>query len=119
PIEVCFFVSSRRRHTRISRDWSSDVCSSDLIQADHNRVESPAAATTPDASDASDADDALPLESESTPWAPVPLQVPGNRTAGGPEWVEPLAADDDAEPAEQPLPPELQQPAPEPTQPEM
>src|SRR5690606_40507580 len=28
-----FFFSSRRRHTRFSRDWSSDVCSSDL-QAD-------------------------------------------------------------------------------------
>src|SRR5216684_5720090 len=28
---VCFFFfSSRRRHTRCSRDWSSDVCSSDL-----------------------------------------------------------------------------------------
>src|SRR5690606_40041998 len=25
-----FFLSSRRRHTRFSRDWSSDVCSSDL-----------------------------------------------------------------------------------------
>src|SRR5690606_24588847 len=25
-----FFVSSRRRHTMFSRDWSSDVCSSDL-----------------------------------------------------------------------------------------
>src|SRR5690606_39625814 len=25
-----FFVSSRRRHTSFSRDWSSDVCSSDL-----------------------------------------------------------------------------------------
>src|SRR5690606_41042908 len=30
-----FFFSSRRRHTRFSRDWSSDVCSSDLAgQAD-------------------------------------------------------------------------------------
>src|SRR5690606_40602706 len=29
-IFVCFFFSSRRRHTRFSRDWSSDVCSSDL-----------------------------------------------------------------------------------------
>src|SRR5690606_40722449 len=28
----CFFVSGRRRHTRFSRDWSSDVCSSDLGQ---------------------------------------------------------------------------------------
>src|SRR5690606_40299540 len=27
-----FFFSSRRRHTRFSRDWSSDVCSSDLTQ---------------------------------------------------------------------------------------
>src|SRR6266487_966462 len=27
---VCFFFSSRRRHTRWTGDWSSDVCSSDL-----------------------------------------------------------------------------------------
>src|SRR5256886_6319862 len=27
----CFFFSSRRRHTRFDCDWSSDVCSSDLI----------------------------------------------------------------------------------------
>src|SRR6266508_780048 len=29
-----FFFSSRRRHTRWPRDWSSDVCSSDLRRAD-------------------------------------------------------------------------------------
>src|SRR5699024_11616085 len=28
--DVDFFVSSRRRHTSSKRDWSSDVCSSDL-----------------------------------------------------------------------------------------
>src|SRR5690349_22910838 len=28
---IFFFFSSRRRHTRSLRDWSSDVCSSDLI----------------------------------------------------------------------------------------
>src|SRR3989454_12571141 len=28
-----FFFSSRRRHTRLQGDWSSDVCSSDLIVA--------------------------------------------------------------------------------------
>src|SRR5215510_16411365 len=28
-----FFFSSRRRHTRWPRDWSSDVCSSDLVRA--------------------------------------------------------------------------------------
>src|SRR3989449_7960566 len=32
PIFIFFFFSSRRRHTRCSRDWSSDVCSSDLYQ---------------------------------------------------------------------------------------
>src|SRR5258707_7108338 len=41
-MRVCsfFFFSSRRRHTRYWRDWSSDVCSSDLfngqpLTADH------------------------------------------------------------------------------------
>src|SRR2546429_9982544 len=29
-VRSSFFFSSRRRHTRCSRDWSSDVCSSDL-----------------------------------------------------------------------------------------
>src|SRR5256885_8906395 len=29
-IFVFFFFSSRRRHTRLQGDWSSDVCSSDL-----------------------------------------------------------------------------------------
>src|SRR6266542_5500660 len=29
-LDVIFFFSSRRRHTRCYRDWSSDVCSSDL-----------------------------------------------------------------------------------------
>src|SRR5260370_24387790 len=30
----CFFFSSRRRHTRFKCDWSSDVCSSDLLARD-------------------------------------------------------------------------------------
>src|SRR5207249_6355570 len=30
-ISGIFFFSSRRRHTRSKRDWSSDVCSSDLV----------------------------------------------------------------------------------------
>src|SRR5206468_10481240 len=34
---ACFFFSSRRRHTRSDRDWSSDVCSSDLRPATHLR----------------------------------------------------------------------------------
>src|SRR2546426_7920285 len=31
---VFFFFSSRRRHTRLQGDWSSDVCSSDLVRGD-------------------------------------------------------------------------------------
>src|SRR5437868_13178327 len=34
-----FFFSSRRRHTRSKRDWSSDVCSSDLAHLQNPRFE--------------------------------------------------------------------------------
>src|SRR5690606_40843559 len=34
-----FFFSSRRRHTRFSRDWSSDVCSSDLACPSTNTLD--------------------------------------------------------------------------------
>src|SRR5690606_39905718 len=33
-----FFFSSKRRHTRFSRDWSSDVCSSDLPEGPYNKM---------------------------------------------------------------------------------
>src|SRR5207253_6292360 len=36
---LLFFFSSRRRHTRWPRDWSSDVCSSDLLAASKPGVE--------------------------------------------------------------------------------
>src|SRR5438105_3581042 len=35
---VLFFFSSRRRHTRSTRDWSSDVCSSDLVLSVHRAI---------------------------------------------------------------------------------
>src|SRR5579872_5856773 len=35
---VFFFFSSRRRHTRCGRDWSSDVCSSDLLHGEFHHV---------------------------------------------------------------------------------
>src|SRR5256885_9784131 len=39
---IFFFFSSRRRHTRLQGDWSSDVCSSDLCQSTrHNQVTGP------------------------------------------------------------------------------
>src|SRR5204863_3506278 len=34
-----FFFSSRRRHTRSLRDWSSDVCSSDLVEREIEDLE--------------------------------------------------------------------------------
>src|SRR5699024_12187049 len=36
-----FFFSSRRRHTRSKRDWSSDVCSSDLLAMAHISLDDP------------------------------------------------------------------------------
>src|SRR2546430_7586807 len=39
---ICwFFFSSRRRHTRFDCDWSSDVCSSDLVRTAEGRPEDP------------------------------------------------------------------------------
>src|SRR5260370_9091797 len=35
---LCFFFSSRRRHTRFKCDWSSDVCSSDLCWTSNLRL---------------------------------------------------------------------------------
>src|SRR5215475_10300292 len=40
-LSVFFFFSSRRRHTRFSRDWSSDVCSSDLGHASPRGIRLP------------------------------------------------------------------------------
>src|SRR5690242_21696871 len=40
---IFFFFSSRRRHTRLTCDWSSDVCSSDLARRHLDELESPEA----------------------------------------------------------------------------
>src|SRR5437868_9213812 len=37
-VDFFFFFSSRRRHTRSKRDWSSDVCSSDLPTSAEQRL---------------------------------------------------------------------------------
>src|SRR5690606_40689375 len=45
-----FFFSSRRRHTRFSRDWSSDVCSSDLwVYGNIGRIQASRSETSPSA----------------------------------------------------------------------
>src|SRR5215208_7850798 len=47
----CFFFSSRRRHTRWPRDWSSDVCSSDLLSRARRLVRSAMVADAADEAD--------------------------------------------------------------------
>src|SRR2546426_12825899 len=42
-----FFFSSRRRHTRLQGDWSSDVCSSDLFTAAFRAPAGPGQAGAP------------------------------------------------------------------------
>src|SRR5690554_7380989 len=56
---MCFFFSSRRRHTRCGRDWSSDVCSSDLFPKEARDGE-----FVPLASGI-EGDDALPIRAEA------------------------------------------------------
>src|SRR3989440_10508649 len=42
-VQTCAFLfSSRRRHTRSDRDWSSDVCSSDLSEEHTSELQSQA-----------------------------------------------------------------------------
>src|SRR5437868_15273267 len=45
---ITFFFSSRSRHTRSKRDWSSDVCSSDLLHREADPVPSLEARITPE-----------------------------------------------------------------------
>src|SRR5580658_2354811 len=59
-----FFFSSRRRHTRLQGDWSSDVCSSDLCV---RREKSCAAARGPM--------DSFPFEPTPAPSSPSPLRT--------------------------------------------
>src|SRR5690606_40111576 len=46
PVCILYIFSSRRRHTRFSRDWSSDVCSSDLVPRRVRRVDNAYALST-------------------------------------------------------------------------
>src|SRR6266487_6488460 len=75
---IFFFFSSRRRHTRWTGDWSSDVCSSDLAhprrvglqpRLDHAQVQGPpaAAALTP----------VVPRTTPPAPAAPLPSPLAG------------------------------------------
>src|SRR6266508_5281892 len=55
-IVIVFFFSSRRRHTRWPRDWSSDVCSSDLRWLALHPSEGPPACAVADRKEAGGAE---------------------------------------------------------------
>src|SRR2546429_2254977 len=63
-----FFFSSRRRHTRCSRDWSSDVCSSDLSAPAVAREQSGAAVRTPFAGSSAPLDPATRARMTGVSW---------------------------------------------------
>src|SRR5258707_6104259 len=79
---IVFFFSSRRRHTRYWRDWSSDVCSSDLTDIVARLEESQFAALAVDAIEPS-----APvlcqrvekriavLNRDMGPWGPLELRI--------------------------------------------
>src|SRR3712207_8535693 len=67
-----FFFSSRRRHTRYWRDWSSDVCSSDLAVATGGRF----SARTPPGGDAASYVSQKMYETGPTYRAHVTLRLP-------------------------------------------
>src|SRR3712207_9364480 len=99
---VLFFFSSRRRHTRYWRDWSSDVCSSDLADEPQYLLTAISLATDGDLDIADELADgrwrpfhALPLPTQTEPLADgrrlsphnplLPLLLAGPVAAGG--WV--------------------------------
>src|SRR2546430_10466241 len=53
-MSVCLFFSSRRRHTRFDCDWSSDVCSSDLLKGDPLQLQEAVVNLVKNAIDATD-----------------------------------------------------------------
>src|SRR6266498_5781770 len=84
-----FFFSSRRRHTRCGRDWSSDVCSSDLVE---NGCRRPRLAPDPNEvvedpllRQLLDQERAVPPTGQAgaDDWDPKPLECPA--------YVDPLA----------------------------
>src|SRR5699024_11952505 len=77
---VAFFFSSRRRHTRSKRDWSSDVCSSDLGAGHAHEAPGLALATTVEAirvHTEGDRDDPVRVHAEVR--RDIRSRVPGDR----------------------------------------
>src|SRR4051812_49925048 len=70
-----FFFSSRRRHTRLTCDWSSDVCSSDLPRRLNRRRPGWGGPVQPPGGGG--AGERGPMKGEARPWQPPPT-IGGN-----------------------------------------
>src|SRR5258706_77379 len=82
-----FFFSSRRRHTRLVSDWSSDVCSSDLSSAMKNEI------TFKDGrAEQSNFDNYPLLRMSETPTVEIHMIASGEKPGGMGEVGVPLAA---------------------------
>src|SRR5437879_9696759 len=73
---VFFFFSSRRRHTRYIGDWSSDVCSSDLISLSSAKSREAWYPPSRDFAELSDIEGVRQVE--AVEWTPLP----GHERAG-------------------------------------
>src|SRR5256886_10089646 len=78
----CFFFSSRRRHTRFDCDWSSDVCSSDLLAA--QALPQTTAERTDYAATSTNAEVGAFLDSLELAGAPVRVSEMGTSALGQP-----------------------------------
>src|SRR5690606_41206366 len=72
-----FFFSSRRRHTRFSRDWSSDVCSSDLHLSELRFAELPLSAELQRGIAEAGFTNCTPIQSQT-----LPIAIEGHDVAG-------------------------------------
>src|SRR5699024_12057904 len=85
-IVIGFFFSSRRRHTRSKRDWTSHVCSSDLVvEFACNMPHLLKSGYTENASTKVD------VHSKRQPLGPVAIISPFNFPAMVPMWFFPIA----------------------------
>src|SRR2546428_3520372 len=98
----CFFFSSRRRHTRSDRDWSSDVCSSDLDEVRTEDGEYAPQAGTPYGLFRRFLQSPSKLPCTAPPWG---VLVAVDMTEGKIRWQVPLGSMQDFGRKQPPIPP--------------
>src|SRR5207245_7384267 len=86
PLYFFFFFSSRRRHTRCYRDWSSDVCSSDLNHV-NNVVVAPVFGVDP-------SNPGLAQQGNTADGMPAGAQVYVGAPLGGPDFSAQLRSEE-------------------------